>query len=73
MTPRNFGLKAEGWLKGREADQRLLAWASANVINGCGHVKRPVTVDDLLGEQAAVRDATDEEKDHFATMKEKYR
>jgi hypothetical protein len=30
-------------------------------------------VDDLLGEQAAVRDATDEEKDHFATMKEKYR
>ncbi len=72
MTPRAFALKAEGWAKAREAEKRMLAWGVATVLNGCGRLRHPVTVDDLLGGKNTVREATDEEKEHFRRMRERY-
>jgi len=71
-TPKAFGLKVEGWMKGRESDQRLLAWAVATVLNGCGRLRRPVTVDDLLDRRNEAREAKEEDKEHFARMLNRY-
>lgn len=55
LTPVQFFLmvKAHGEEEARriEALQMLLAWHAANVMNASGNLKRPISVEKLLGKQ----------------------
>lgn len=56
LTPREFRLMADGFAEEEkrrfENLHHLLAWHAANVMNASGNLKRPVSVEKLLGKKS---------------------
>lgn len=50
LTPREFYLIWDGYLRRRNEEEETRAYVMATIINGCSsHLKQPVTVEALLG------------------------
>lgn len=58
LTPAEFLGKLTSYHRRLSEGTRKQAWAVATVINACGHLKEPVTVDELLGLKRSTRKAT---------------
>lgn len=73
MTPYEFGKAIRGWERRMELRRHELAWQTCHIVNCCGHLKRPIRLEELLGEEKGqARAATDEDRKHFEKMREKF-
>ena len=67
LTPSEFVLMLESHTQEEERFwdnlHHLLAWHAANVMNACGHLKKPVDVDKLLGSKKKDKKKHKTEKD----------
>lgn len=48
LTPLEFDLMARGWRRREEARTRETAWHACIIANTCGHMTRPLRVEDLV-------------------------
>jgi len=62
----------KGWEKAREMHMQEIAWQTCHIINCCGHLKKPIRIDDLIGKKNEVKEATDDDRDNFKWMIERY-
>jgi len=72
LTPYEFERLVAGWEKAAEMRRQEMAWQTCHIINCCGHVRRPLRIKDLTGEEAGPEAATEEDKEHFARMRNTY-
>jgi hypothetical protein len=50
-----------------EADHKLTAWLAMQIMNTQGTLKRPVTLDKMLGKKKRVKKQTTENRDRMLT------
>jgi len=74
MTPYEFGATIRGWERRVELHHTEVAWQTCQIVNCCGHLKRPIRIEELLGKtNETAREPSDEDREHFERMKEKFR
>jgi hypothetical protein len=73
MIPKEFSKLIRGQNKREDDKWFMLAWQTAYLMNATGNMKRPVTVDRLLGRDPSVKMTEVDKRKELESIKKQFR